>query len=375
MVAHTREERAVSRIVIDARESGTSTGRYVDKLIEYLHKLEPSEEIILLTKAKRVQFLNEIAPKFVVVETPFKEFTFGEQLGLLRQIMALKPDLVHFAMVQQPVLYGGRVVTTMHDLTTTRFRNPAKNSVVFTIKQQVYKWVNRRAARKSRFVITPSQFVKDDVVHYAGIKPEKVIVTHESADAIPDTSQPVSGLEHTPFIMYVGRPTPHKNLPRLIKAFQQLRVTHPEIKLVLAGKKDVLYEQIEGAIQKEGVQDVIFTGFVDEGQLRWLYEHCAAYVFPSLSEGFGLPALEAMRHGAPVVSSNATCLPEVYGDAAHYFDPLDIQSMADAINEVLTDKDLRNLLIAKGKQQVGKYSWQRMAEQTLAVYREALSDK
>jgi len=114
---------------------------------------------------------------------------------------------------------------------------------------------------------------------------------------------------------------------------------------------------------------------VSEGELRWLYEHCAAYVFPSLSEGFGLPGLEAMQHGAPVVSSNATCLPEVYGDAAHYFDPLDVQAMADAINEVITDKDLRARLIAAGHTQAATYSWKRMAEQTLAVYKTALTDK
>lgn len=365
----------MTKIVIDARESGTTTGRYMDKLIEHLHKLQPDYEIILLTRAERLQFFGEIAPKFIVIETVFKEFTFAEQIGLLRQINGLEPDLMHFTMIQQPLLYQGKVVTTMHDLTTARFRNPSKNPVIFVIKQLVYRLVVLVVPHKSKKVLVPSEYVKQDVAGFTHTNPGKIVVTHESADAITEAAEPVDGLKDKQFIMYLGRPLPHKNLPRLIEAFKQLKASHPDLKLVLAGKKDVLYEAIERSVQAQDLTDVVFTGFVSEGNLRWLYEHCAAYIFPSLSEGFGLPGLEAMVHGAPVVSSNATCLPEIYDDAAHYFDPLDVQSMADAINEVLTDKDLRNSLIAKGKQQAAKYSWQRMAEQTLEVYRKALDNK
>jgi glycosyltransferase involved in cell wall biosynthesis len=143
--------------------------------------------------------------------------------------------------------------------------------------------------------------------------------------------------------------------------------------LVLAGKKDQNYKLIEAKAKEGNLLDgVIFTGFVSEGELRWLYENCSAYIFPSLSEGFGLPGLEAMMHGAPVVSSNATCLPETHGDAAHYFDPLDTEDIAKKISEVLDDIKLRKELIEKGKKQAAKYSWRRMAEQTLAVYNKVL---
>src|SRR5579862_3174330 len=127
-------------IAIEARVSGTSTGRYTDKLIEYLHELKPAYEIVILAKKDRVQFFKELAPNFSVIETPYKFFTFGEQLGLWRQLNSFSPDLVHFSMVQQPILYRGKTVTTMHDLTETRFKNPSKNPVVFYIKQQVYKF-------------------------------------------------------------------------------------------------------------------------------------------------------------------------------------------------------------------------------------------
>jgi len=360
------------KIVIDARESGTTTGRYIDKLIEYLHKLKPKAEIVILTKPPRLGYFAQVAPDFKVVETWVKEFTFAEQLKLLTQLNAQKAELVHFGMVQQPIFYGGKVVTTMHDLTTVRFRNPAKNPVAFWVKQQVYKGVNWLVPRKSAKIIVPSNYVKLDVANFAHVNPDKIVVTYESADRIKDRPEPIKKLEGTPFIMYIGRPTPHKNLPHLIEAFKQLQATRPGLKLVLAGKKDVLYEQIEQSVQSQGIKDVLFTGFVTEGQLRWMYEHCAAYVFPSLSEGFGLPGLEAMKHGAPVVSSNATCLPEIYGEAAHYFDPSNVEAMALAISDVLDNPDLRTKLIETGKSRAQEFSWEKMAKETIKVYEEVL---
>lgn len=364
----------MKKIVIDARESGTSSGRYTDKLLEYLHALHSNYNFTVLAKKDRVDFIKNIAPGFTVAESNYKEFTFDEQLRLWRQLIGLKPDLVHFPMVQQPVLYQGKVVTTMNDLTTARFHNPAKVRLVFIFKQWVYRWLNKWVARKSRALLTFTEYVKNDVVGFAGVDPAKVTVTLLAADPITEPPEPMPQLTDEQFIMYVGRPMPHKNLERLIEAFKLLRAQHPDLVLVLAGRKDVNYRRIEAAVQKAGIKNVLFTGFVSEGQLRWLYENCAAYVFPSLSEGFGLPGLEAMIHGAPVVSSNATCLPEIYGEAAHYFDPLNVQAMADAINEVLTDQELRQSLVEKGRAQAAKYSWKRMAEQTLAVYEKALEN-
>lgn len=363
----------MKRLVIDARESGTSTGRYIDKLVEHLSILKPDINIVLLAKPHRLDFLRRIAPNFTVKEAGYKEFSLAEQLGLLRRVRGEKPDLVHFPKDHQPVLYQGKVITTMHDLTTARFRNPDKNSLIFKYKQFVYKRVVRRVAHKSAAILTATEFVKDDIARFTGVKPEKITVTYEAADTISDKPEAVAGLGDKQFIMYVGRPTPHKNLERLIEAFRELQAQRPDLYLVLAGKKDANYRRIETSVQQRDLRHIIFTDFVSEGQLRWLYEHCAAYIFPSLSEGFGLPGLEAMAHGAPVVSSNATCLPEVYGEAAHYFDPIDVSAMADAINEVLTDQNLRAELIRRGYQQVKRYSWRRMAEQTLAVYQKLLA--
>src|ERR1017187_7723964 len=146
----------MSKIVIDARESGTSSGRYVDKLIENLANLHTDHDFVLITKKPRVDYLKAIAPSLSVVVSEYKEFTFGEQTGFKKQIESLSPNLVHFGMVQQPVLYKGKVVTTIHDLTTARFINPDKNPLVFKTKQQVYKRVIKKTAKNSLAVICGS---------------------------------------------------------------------------------------------------------------------------------------------------------------------------------------------------------------------------
>jgi len=362
------------RIVIDARESGTSTGRYIDKLLEYLQKIDSTNDYHLLIKSHRLDAYKNMPANFHAVECNIKEFTFAEQLQLKRVIEKLKPDLVHFGMVQQPIFYKGKTVTTMHDLTTLRFTNTSKNFLVFKFKQRVYKYVNKKVARKSQAIITPSEFVKNDITSFAKINPEKITVTHESADKISGQAEQVDTLKNKQFIMYVGRHQPHKNLERLIEAHQNILAINPALILAIAGKKDATTEILEKKVMSEGYKNIVFTGFVTDGQLRWLYENTACYVFPSLSEGFGLPGLEAMVHGAPVASSSTTCLPEIYGDAAKYFDPKNIDDMANKIDEILRHENLRKELINKGYAQAKKYSWKRMAEQTLAVYEEALGD-
>jgi glycosyltransferase involved in cell wall biosynthesis len=169
--------------------------------------------------------------------------------------------------------------------------------------------------------------------------------------------------------MYVGRSTPHKNLKSLVDAFIILKKKYPKLMLVLAGKMDANYHSLEAYVTEKRMADsVVFPGFVTEGELKWLYQNTAAYIFPSLSEGFGLPGLEAMIHGAPVISSNATCLPEIYADGAVYFDPANTFDMASKISNVLSSAGMRGDLIRKGLARANKFSWQRMAKKTLEIY-------
>lgn len=361
-------------IAIDARNITFGTGRYVERLLHYLQQIDHSNRYKVLLRPHDIDGWKPTNKNFEVVPCPHREFSFGEQLGFKRQLDGLGADLVHFGMIQQPALYRGKAVTTVMDLTTLRFINPTKNPAVFKFKQKVYARLVKRVVKKSAAVITISEYAKQDIVDFTRVNPQKITVTYPAADKIIEEAEHVEGLHKHKFIMYVGRPQSHKNLGRLMEAFVSISKSHPDMKLVLAGRKDGLFERHQRRAWKLGIADkVVFTGFVSEGQLRWLYENTACYVFPSLSEGFGLPGLEAMVHEAPVASSSATCLPEIYGDAAQYFDPLDVKDMAKTISEVLDNSKLADALRSKGQAHARKYSWKRMAEQTLEVYHQALN--
>jgi glycosyltransferase involved in cell wall biosynthesis len=368
----------MKKIVIDAREYSTSTGRYVRKLLEYLEQVDtnPSHRYIVLLKPKDMETYQPKSKRFIKQVCRWKEFGFGEQLGLAWQLYRQQPDIVHFGMTQQPVLYFGKTVTTIHDLTTTRFRNPTKNKYVFWIKQQVYILLTKYVARKSAVVITPTEFVREDVAKFANINSRKIVATYEAVDPFDVEPEPIADLVDKDFIVYNGRPLPHKNLRRLMKAFALVHTSTPDLLLVIAGKKDASFRSYERLAKKLEISEyIVFTDFIPDGQLAWVMSNAKAYVYPSLSEGFGLPGLEAMQYGAPLISSNATCLPEVYGDAAEYFEPRDIADIAAKIQKVLGSEKRQKELIGLGKKQITKYSWKRMAEQTFDVYKTVLREE
>ena len=364
----------MAKIVIDARELRTSTGRYIERLLYYLQKIDTANDYIVLLTPADYETWQPSGKNFSKLACKYKEFSFGEQLGYVHFLRKLQPDLVHFGMIQQPILYVGRSMSTFHDLTTVRFRNPNKSRLNYLFKLPAYWLVIQIASRKNKLIITPTKYVKRDVASFTKIPEDKIVVTPEAADEFKEAAQPINGLVGKNYVLYVGRPQPHKNLTRLIKAFGALKKKHSSLKLVLAGKKDALHDAHLATAKNLGIanEDFVFTGFVTDGQLRWLYQNCAAYVFPSLSEGFGLPGLEAMLHGAPVVSSNATCLPEVYGDAAEYFDPTNTLEITKKIDLVISDTELRKKLVSKGYRRAKQFSWHKMAERTLQAYEEAL---
>ena len=365
----------MAKIVIDGREILGTTGRYIRKLLEYLQQIDTENEYIVLLHPDGYENTQLTADNFSKFQVTSKKFTVAEQLRLAKNITRLKPDLVHFTMPNQPAFLTLKRVTTIHDLTPMRLRNLSGNSIGYKLKSYIFSWLVRRVARQSEALITASQYVKDDITQFTRVNDSKIAITQEAADIIEESSKQIADLADKKFIFYTGRAQPHKNLAALIKAFEKIHTQHKDVFLVLAGKHDRSYEKIVGLASRSKAKDnIIFTGFVSDAELKWLYENARAYVFPSLSEGFGLPGLEAMVHGCPVVSSNATCLPEVYGDAAVYFDPTDPQDIADNILEVISDSKLRDELIDKGHEQAAKFSWRRMAEQTLEVYKQVLGE-
>jgi glycosyltransferase involved in cell wall biosynthesis len=361
-------------IAIDARIINSSTGRYVERLLHYLQDIDTENHYSVLVRTKDLNFWKPKSDNFTVVEAEFDQYSFAEQFGLLKLLKKLKPDLVHFCMPQQPVLYRGKTITTMHDLTLIRIYNSDKNWLVFHVKQLVGKYVFKRIAKTNSHILTPTEYTKKEYMEFAHVPESKVTVTYEAADVFIDKLAPY-GHPFEKFIMYVGQQSDYKNIKRLGDAHQKLLEKYPNLGLILVGRKDASALKNEQYFTRMGYKNIHFTDFIEDEQRDWLYTQCAAYVFPSLMEGFGLPGLEAMGYGAPVVSSNQTCLPEVYGDAAHYFDPLNVDDMARAIDEVLEDDTLRNSLIQKGHEQVKKYSWQKMAAQTHEVYVNVLGRK
>jgi glycosyltransferase involved in cell wall biosynthesis len=246
---------------------------------------------------------------------------------------------------------------------------------LYRLKAGLYRFLVWWSHRKSQYIIVPTQTVAREFAKLQPFTKQKIIVTYEASEPpLKDAAQKPEYIDK-PFIMYVGTAFPHKNLGTLVKAFSILRVHQPGLRLVLVGKKDKHYEELASLVQKLGVADaVIMTGWIEDTVLKWLYEHCEAYVFTSLSEGFGLPPLEAMTYGAPVVSSNASAMPEVYADAAYYCNARSAEDIASKIDDVLTNPQLRHKLVLAGYEQIKKYSWHKTAEETLIIYKEALGE-
>lgn len=362
------------KIAIDARIINTTTGRYVERLLRHLQEIDNDNEYLVLLQKKDFAQWDPTSKNFKKVLADYPIYSWGEQTRLGGQLKDLNPDLVHFTMPQQPLAYLGKKVTTVHDLTLVNFVNKRAEPMLkaiykHQIKPAVFKFALKRAVKSSKFVITPTEFVRGQIIDKYGVGESKVIATHEAADALAATPKTYDYLKGKDFILYVGNAYPYKNLKRLIQAFDKAGTNH---QLVLVGKKDFFYAELEKYVKRKLIRNVTFTGFVPDEELAWMYQHATAYVFPSLSEGFGLPGLEAMEYGLPVASSNATCLPEVYGEAAMYFDPNDTADMARVIKELVDNPQLRKDLTAKGKEQVKKYSWRKMAEETLEVYKQAL---
>lgn len=358
-------------IAIDARIINSTTGRYVERLLTYLQDIDTTNTYTVLVPSKDLEYWKPKRKNFTVKAADFGNYTLAEQTSFKTFLDKLSADLVHFCMPQQPVLYKGAHVTTVHDLILLNTYNSDKNWLVFTAKQLVGRFVFKHVAHSSRHIITPTNYVKNEFAKFANIPLNKITTTYEGADTSSVTPEPVV-LPYKKFIFYVGQQSDYKNIKRLGDAHQRLLETHPDLGLVLVGKKTAAHLKNEAYFTNRSYKNIHFTGFVNDEQLAWLYKQCEAYVFPSLMEGFGLPGLEAMAYGAPVVSSNRTCLPEVYEKAAHYFDPEDVGDMAEKIGHVIDDKVLRKELIKNGTNQVKWYSWKKMAEETHGVYMDAL---
>lgn len=363
----------MAHIAIDARVINSGTGTYVAKLLKYLQTIDNQNQYTVLLRRKDKDYWRPTASNFKTVVAEYDNYTFAEQIGFKKFLDELSPDLVHFCMPQQPIMYRGKTVTTIHDLTLLNTYNSDKNWLVFHAKQLVGRYVFKRIAQTSDHVIAISSNTKREFQEFSAIPDEKISVIYEGAEIETSQITTYPDLPFEEFIIYIGQQPDYKNIRRLMQAHQKMLETKPELGLVLVGRMNPDTKANKLWAEQQGFKNIHFTGFIDDGQRDWLLSKAQAYVFASLMEGFGLPPLEAMANGTPVVSSNASCMPEILGEAAAYFDPLDIDDMATQTLLVISDPNVRGRLIELGHEQVAKYSWEEMATKTHQVYQDVLS--
>ncbi len=363
----------MAHIAIDARIINSSTGRYVERLVTYLQDVDTENQYSILVPTKDKDYWKPRNKNFTVRTVDFDNYSFAEQLGFNRYLKKLNADLVHFCMPQQPLSYKGKKITTFHDLSLLKTYNSDKNWFIYHAKQKVGKYVFERVAKENDAIIAISKFTENELIEFfPDVNKDKISLIYEASDVSTIAPKKYT-LPFKKYILYVGQQSDYKNIKRLGDAHQILLAKYPDLGLVLVGKKNASALTNEAYFNDRNYTNIHFTDFIDDSQLSWLYSRAEAYIFPSLMEGFGLPGLEAMGYGTPVVSSNATCLPEVYGQAAHYFNPHDTSDIAEAIDQVLSDDKLRTRLSKAGYKQIKKYSWKKQAQETHAVYMKVLN--
>ncbi len=386
------------RIGIDARfygPLGKGLGRYTQEIVDGVIAADPiNEYVIFLSKENFDEFIpSRAGVKKVLADVRW--YTLGEQLVMPSLIRKARVDLMHFPHFNVPILCPVPFVVTIHDLILTKFpttRATTLGPLLYSVKNLGYRFVISWAIKRARRVIAVSRFTQTDIIQQFKVDPKKVPLVYEGVAYLQrqvdsrfaaklDSSRVLSGyciLE--PYLLYVGNAYPHKNLEMLIRVFKKLLLRRPDLKLVLVGKEDYFYARlkayaIELDLWKGAEGPVIFPGYVPDRDLETFYAHAAAYVFPSKYEGFGLPPLEAMAQQCPVASSRESCLPEILGNAAVYFDPYDEASMEETVFALLENASKQKELIELGRQQVLLYTWSDAAKQTVAVYSETLNQR
>ena len=355
--------------------------RYISGLLEGLVELaDPRFEFVVFTNLTVPTYrLPMTSSRLRVVDTSLAAARTGvrilnEHFRLWSLLRRHRIDLYHGLNNVVPVYCPCPSVVTVHDLTYLRFPE------VHTLAKKMYWGYSvANSVRRAAQVLAISEATRDDLVHYLQVRPESIVVAPHGATEWPpdDESHSLSkefGIAPGTYILNVGTLEPRKNLVTLLRAYKALR-TNAEIKhkLVIVGGRGWHCEAWERQLSEiDCREDVIVTGFVPDGALRRIYTEAAAFVYPSLFEGFGLPVLEALGCGTPTITSNVSAMPEVAGDAAILVDPTDVGQLADAIYAVLTDRSLAARLRAAGPARAALFNWRQTAQQTLLAYEAAI---
>lgn len=374
----------IYRIGIDARMFGTAQaagiGQYTEELVRHLVKHDTKNQYHLFLSPVNMSGFPIYSPNLSKSSVPFRHYTYQEQFFYPNILKQADIDMVHYTNFNSPIFFKSiPSIVTIHDLTLWFFSGRQHKG---WLKKWLYRLVIKRTCQNAKQIIAITKKTKEDIVKLLNVSPEKITVIYEAASKnykpIKDTSR-IDSLKHKfdiskPYLIYVGQWREHKNVVRLIRAFGLFRRRHGlDYQLVLVGKIDSKYLRVAETIKELGLKDnVVLTGYVPDSDLPYLYNGAEFFTFPSLYEGFGLPPLEAMACGTPVVSSNASCMPEVLGDAAQYFDPLDVESMAKTMAEVAKSYSLKRRMRLQGLKQAQRYSFDKTAKATLRIYKKVL---
>lgn len=356
------------KILIDARLYGLENaglGRYVMNLIAQLQKVDRKNKYTVLLRKKYFESLK-MPKNWQKILADWRHYSFAEQTNIPRVIANQNPGLVHFPHFNVPLAYKGKYVVTIHDILMHKQKGRQASTLSFPkylVKRAGYKTVFAKAVKGAAKVIVPSNFAKKEVTKYYKINPNKIVVTYLGVDMKVGGNAKVD--IEKPYFLYVGNAYPHKNLERAIEAAWTAKLT-----LAIASSRGVFTQRLERIIKKFGAEEYVkLLGFVPDDKLGSLYQNAAAFVCPSTYEGFGLPGLEAMAVGTPVIASDIPVFKEIYGDNALYFNPYDFSVIAKAMQSVLEmSEDKRKNLISKAKTHAAKFTWQKMARETLEVY-------
>jgi len=307
--------------------------------------------------------------------TAFNSRWYYVPVGLPMAVLRHRVDVLHAMFTVAPWCPAPRIVLTVHDVCPDvhpDFFPPA-------IRRR-FRWLLLKGVSRATRIIVPSDLTRRELLAHYPVDPEKIVVV---PDGVRDRIEPDAVEEDTPFdprawpsdfALYVGRFHARKNIERLIDAFSRSRSRKNGLRLVLAGRDLWSGERIARHIQSLGLErEVVCPGHVADATLGELYSRARVFAFMSVHEGFGIPPVEAMAHGVPVLSSNISAMPEILGDAAWYANPYDVDDMATALDRVVEDEPLRQDLIRRGRQRATVYNWPSLARRTMEVYREAVS--